>query len=455
METKRFVVVGAGEVGFHLARSLSLEGHDVTVIELDPLKIERIEDELDVLGIAGNGAHHPILELAGVGHCDLFMAVSSNDEANLVASLMAKDMGAARCVVRVGSPEEAITDRRLLERLFRVDLLLSTQLLTTVRLLNGIRGHDTMDVEYLAGGRVQLRRIHLGADSPLTRHPLRDLEIPDGSLVVGLMRDDELTVPAGDDRAMPGDDALILGKTEVIGRTERMLSSSPEDLGTVVLASCGRTGEAVAHALEHLEVEVKLIERDRRRAGQLAAQFPEFEVLHGESTDISLLRSERIDKARTFAALSGNDESNLMACLMAQELGVPQVLALVHRSETSALWHHLGLQQVLSPRALAYERIRAYIASDYNPNIVSLEHGAAQVVERRLQAASPAAGVTLAEISPPRGLIVGAVVRRERVFVPRGNDRLEAGDLVILFVQKEEIETVNLLFPGGREDSLR
>jgi trk system potassium uptake protein TrkA len=380
--------------------------------------------------------------------------VSSNDEANLVASRMAKDMGASRCVVRVGIAEEVITDRRLIERLYGVDLLLSTQLLTTIRLINQIRGHDTMDVEYLAGGRVQLRKIHLGEDSPLTRKPLRDLKLPDGSLVAAIFHGDQLTIPAGNDRADPGDDALILGKTEVIARTERMLSSSREYLGTVVLAGCGGTGTAVAQALEGLEVEVKIIERDRRRAAELAAQFPRYEILHGESTDIALLRSERIEKAQSFAALSGNDESNLMASLMAQELGVPQVMALVQRSETSELWQHLGLQLVLSPRALAYQRIKSYIDSGYSPNIVSLRHGAAQVMERKLAPASPAAGVTLADISPPRGVIVGAVVRKDRVFVPGGDDRLEVGDLVILFVQQDEIETVNLLFPG-REDDLR
>ena len=124
-------------------------------------------------------------------------------------------------------------------------------------------------------------------------------------------------------------------------------------------------------------------------------------------------------------------------------------LRVVDRAETSHLWRRLGLMQVFSPRALAYERIHEYIEGGYSANIVSLRKGAAQVLERRLHPASPAAGVTLAEFSPPRGLIVGAVVRGGKVFVPRGPDRLEAGDLVILFVHAEELATVQLLFPGG------
>jgi trk system potassium uptake protein TrkA len=180
--------------------------------------------------------------------------------------------------------------------------------------------------------------------------------------------------------------------------------------------------------------------------------FPKFQVLQGDATDLAFLKSERVGRARTFIALAGQDERNLMSSLVAQELGVPRVVALVERTETVRLWKRLGLMDVVSPRALAYERIQDYIESGYSPTIVSLQEGAL-VLERRLAPASPAAGVTLAEMNPPRGLIVGTVVRGDKVFVPRGKDRLEVGDLVILFVRQEELDTVRLLFPGRERDS--
>lgn len=451
MADQHFVVMGAGQVGFHLARSLSAQGHSVTVIEVDPERRELIEEELDVLVIGGNGAQPAVLAAAGVAHCDLFMAVSSSDDANLVAARIAKQLGARRTVVRVGHAEELISDRRLLEEVFRVDLLLSTQLLTTTLILNLIRGHNTMAVEYLAGGRVQLRKIRLDADSPLTHSPLRDVDLPRDSLVVAYFRGERLIVPSGDDRAEPGDDALILGTTEVIREAERTASHSREVVGTVVIAGGGKTGRTVAAALESFDARVKIIERNRARALELAALFPRFEILNGDATDPSLLQAERVDRADVVVALTGHDENNLMAALLARDLGVPLELAVVHRGETIDLWHRLGLRHAFSPRTLAYERIREYIDNGYNATIVSLQHGAAQVLERRLAEASPAAGVTLAEMSPPRGLIVGAVVRGKKVFVPRGDDRLEAGDLVILFVQEEELDTVRLLFPGRDE----
>ncbi len=448
MDKQRFVVMGAGEVGFHLARALSDEGHSVTVIETNPERQARIEDELDVAAVAGNGVHVPVLQAAQVERADLFIAVSSSDEANLAGSLLAKRMGAARCVVRVAAAGEVISRRQIYEETFGVDLLLSTQLLTTSRILNLIRGHNTVAVEYFADGKVQLRKISIEAGSLLTRQPLRNVSLPGNSLVAAFFRGDELIIPSGDDRAQEGDEALILGTTEVIAGVERKLCPRPGVLGIVVLAGGGRTAVTVGRALSGLDVDVKVIERDRSRARELAAIFPRYQILHGDATDLALLKAERIGGEGSFVALTGNDETNLMACMLAQDLAIPLVVPLVQRSEAFALWRRLGLAQVFSPRLLAYERIHEYIESGYSSNIVSLQHGDAVVLERRLHQASPAAGVTLAEMNPPRGLIVGAVARGRKVFVPRGPDRLEAGDLVILFVRKEELETAQLLFPG-------
>ena len=451
MGEKRYVVMGAGEVGFHLAQTLSQQGHDVAVIELDPAKQVRIEEELDVLVVPGNGAHPHVLQAAGVAECELFMAVSSSDEANLSAAALAKHLGADRAVVRLGVAEEVITYRRDLEEVFDVDLLLSTQLLTTTRVLNEILGHNTIAVEYLAGGQVQLRKLHLDETSPLVQKPLRDVDLPRNSLVVAFFRGSELVIPGGDDLAQVDDDALILGTADVIEKAELAVACDQRKIGTVVIGGGGGgTGRAVARRLEPLNVRIKIIEREKQRAQNLAKTFPKLEIIHGDITDISLLKAERIDQAETFVALSGNEESNLMASLLAQEIGVPQVLALVHRAETSELWKRLGLQQVISPRSLATERIQEYIDSGYSANIVSLQRGQAQVLERRLAKASPAAGVTLAEMKPPRGVIVGAVKRDDRVFVPDGNDRLQEGDLVILFVEEDELDTMKLLFPGPR-----
>lgn len=448
MDEQRFVVMGAGQVGFYLARALSQQGHSVVVLDLDRRKLRRVEEQLDVSAIRGNGAHVPVLEAAGVEGCDLFLAVASGDESNLSAALLAKRMGATRTVVRLRAAETVYAHRKLYEDVFDADLLLSTNLLTTTRLLDQIRGHDAMAVEYFAEGKVHLRKIHLGERSILTRHQLRDVDLPEGSLVVALFRGDELIIPSGDDHAQTGDDALILAGSDVIDKVEQTLAGKRESLGTVVIAGGGETGSTVAQALKPFDVQVKIIERSLRRAEELASRFPRWEVLHGDATDLSLLQSERVDQAQFFLALSGHDERNLMASLLAQELAVPRVLGVYDRGETLDLCRHLGMREIFSPRLLAYQRIQDYIDNGYRANLASLQGGAAQVIERRVLEGSAAAGATLASLDLPRGVIVGTIVRNGQVLVPKGSDELLAGDLAILFLRREELDKVHLLFPG-------
>jgi trk/ktr system potassium uptake protein len=453
MTRKRFTVMGAGEVGRYLARNLSAEGHHVTLIDRDPEKRKVVEDQLDVGFVLGNGAHVPTLEAAGVADSELFVAASSSDEANLAASLLAKRLGVARSVVRVKTSEDVTKYGRTYESAFGADLLLSTQLLTTTRILNSVLGYNTLEIEYLAGGDLQVRRTHVENGSVLHTTRLADLKLPKGSLVLAFISGDQLIVPTGNDHAQPGDVALILGTSGVIDEVERRVSGHAKRVGHVVIAGGGQTGQAVAAGLAGQVGTIRIIESNRARAEELASRFPQYEIVLGDATDGSFLKSEGVASARAFIALTGHDESNLMACLLAQELGVRHITALVQTSDTSSLWRKVGLVDVVSPRTLAAERIRNYIESDYEPHIVSFENGAAQFMQRRVEIQSLAAGARLAAIEVPRGLIIAAVLRGGHVSVPSGDYRLEVGDEVILFVAKTEAGMAQLVFPGSEPGS--
>jgi trk system potassium uptake protein TrkA len=448
MSAKRYVVMGAGEVGRHLARSLSAHGHEVTVIDFDPEKQRSVEEELDVAFVRGNGSHIPILRKAGVEGCDLFVASSSSDEANLAASLLAKHLGAKRTVVRVRTTEDVTLFGRVYEKKFDADLLLSTQLLTTTQILNHVLGYNTLEVEYLAAGALQVRRTAIEAGSVIAERPLAEADLPRDSLVLALISNGELVVPTGRDRAKVGDEALVIGTPAAIDRVERLVSQHSRRPGRVVIGGGGQTAQSVIEALVERGTRVKVIEHDRTRAEELAAAFPDLDVVHGDVTDMSMLTSEGVEEARAFIALTGNDETNLMACLLAQELGAHHLTALVQKSETSTLWRKVALLNVVSPRTIAAERIQQYIDSDFDAHIVSFQHGAAAFAQRRVHPQSPTVGETLQNVEIPQGLLVAAVIRDGHAFIPRGQARLEAGDDVILFMRRTEADLVELLFPG-------
>ncbi|MCA9512235.1 MAG: Trk system potassium transporter TrkA [Myxococcota bacterium] len=449
---RRYVVMGAGEVGRHLALTLSRAGHTVTIIDHSEEKRPIVEEQLDVGFVHGNGSHVRTLEAAEVARCDLFVAASSSDEANLAAALLAKRAGAPRTVVRLSTSDDITFHGSTYEQAFQADLLLSTQLLATTRILNHVLGYNTLEVEYLARGALQLRKTHIEPGSILLDGTLAQARLPKHSLVLAFLSsqgEQRLVVPTGEDRARPGDDALIFARSSVIDEVERKISAHSKQLGLIVVAGGGKTARSVVRALGRRTRRVKWIELDRARAEALAAEFPSFEIIHGDATDPSTLAAEGVAEAHAFIALTGHDESNLMACLLAQELGVRHITALVERSETSTLWHKVGLLDIVSPRVVAAERIREYIDNDYQASISTLDSGEARFVRRRIQPASPAAGARLADIVVPRGLIVAAILRGDDALVPGGDDRIEVGDEVILFVHRSELALVQLAFPGS------
>lgn len=453
MEKGRFTVMGAGEVGFHVAQTLSQEGNDVTLIDSDPEKQPRIEEELDVSFVVGNGANLEVLQRAEVGSSELFIAVSSSEEANLVACLTAKHLGAERAVVRLETTEDLTIYRATYERLFSADMLLSPQILATNLILNHVLGHNTHDVDYLARGRIQLRKIGIQESSPLTQQRLRDVRMPRASRIVAYIDfDGHVYVPTADSIAQPGHEALVVCATESTSEVEELFAFEIRVPGTVVVAGATSMGVTVARSLAGQVRHVKLIDRDRRKARHLSEAHPEIEVLCGDATDQKFLRSENAGDAEAFIAATGHDDTNLMAGLEAEELGAGKIIVLVDRSETSRLWSRIGTIIPISARFLAAQRIRDYIEHGYRANMISLEEGALRVVQRTIYPESPVAGATLAEINLPEALIVGAVVRGDKIFVPGPKDALLAGDQVVIFAHESEASTVQLFFPGPESE---
>ena len=237
---QRFVVMGAGEVGFHLARKFDHDGHDVVVIDSDPEKQLRVEEELDVNFVLGSGTSVPLLERAAVDGCELFVAASDDEEANLNATLLAKHLGARRAVVRLETIEDVGRYRALYERLFRADLILSSKGLAVVEVLNKVLGHHTHEIDFLAEGQIQLRTIEVQADSEMARLRLREVQLPRGALVVGYLDEEhELSIPQPEDVARVGGQAIVLCTLAQIRHVEELFASQLERPGRVVIAGAG------------------------------------------------------------------------------------------------------------------------------------------------------------------------------------------------------------------------
>ncbi len=447
-----YCVMGIGDMGFHIAEAFGRDGRSLTLIDTDPNKGPRIEEELDAAFVVGNGAQQGVLERARVGEADLFIAASSSEEANLVASVIARNLGAKRCVVRIDTSEDLTTYRRSYERLFGADLLLSPQSLATNAILNVVLGHHTHEVDYLAKGRFELRTIQVQEDSTVARVPMSKVPLPEGARIVGYFdAEHELSIPGPNLRAAPGGLAMVLCRTQTTHEVEELFASRLQEPRTVAIAGGSPAAVAVVRALRNQVKRLRWIERDRRRAEYLAQSFPDVEVLHADPIDAATMESEGLGRADVLIAATSHDDSNVVAGLIAQELGVRQVVALIHHT-TSRLWQRVGEVELVSPHSLAIDHVRNFVANGYKANLVNLADGALQVVQRVIHEASPAAGASLADLQAPRGLIVGAVVRGDRVFMPERSNMLRADDQVILFVHRSQTQMARLLFPGSESE---
>ena len=440
------IVIGAGEVGSHLARILSGQDHDVTLIDTNRERLSGVEEQLDVTTLHGDGTHLHVLRQAEVESCDLLLAVSNRDNVNLVVSRLGKGLGAGRTVVRTSHLEAIVRRRGLYRALFEVNFLLSTQLLTTSRIMERVRQHHNQMIQDFLGGKVQLRQVEVETGSQADGSTLAELGLPSQTLAAALFRGEDLSVPRGETRVEAGDRLLVIASSERMRAAERLFSEEPESLGTVVVVGGGETAQAACRALLHYPVRLKVIEKDKNRCAELSQALPNAMVLHGTATDSGLLMEEFIERASHFLALTGDDETNVVASLMARDQGVRRIITLVHRPDMVTLCHRIGLPDTLSPRQIAAERILEYIDSDFVSNIATIAGGRAQIFERVAQPGSRISGKTLADEVLPTGALVVAIQRGEEIWVPHGHDTIEEGDLLVLFSLQESLDKVVAAF---------
>lgn len=439
------VVIGLGEVGQHLVRVLAREGHELVLIDSDARRIAHAQEHFDVMAIEGYGAREEVLAQAGIGRADLVVAVTDHDEVNLIAALAARQAGARRVVARAQGNEWARWSEGIRYGLFGIDVVINPRVLLAHELARVARSHGAAEVIDLAQARIELAQLDLDATARHLGKPLSALPLPREVLLAAVVRHGELFVPGGADVLLAGDRAYLIGTPSAVMEAEDLLTRKRAAQRVCVVGG-GVIGEAVARELTDDGAQVLLFERDRARAEELAEDLPRCTVVHGDGTDLALLREEDVASYDLFVAVTPEDEVNLMAALLAQRLGVPRTACAVHRGDYSDIYRQLGVDIVLSPRLVASHHILRYARADEVRSLTQLEEGQAEVVELAVPAGSRALGVALRHLDLPRGALVAAIVKRDRVVVPRGDDRIEAGDSAIVLATAGARTAVERLF---------
>jgi trk system potassium uptake protein TrkA len=421
----------------------------VTVIERNPDLASRIQAQLDLLVIEGNGAGVATLEKAGIRNADLLLAVTNFDEVNLISCLIASQFDVELKVARVSNPEYYDSRGILQEKKFGADLLINPEQECAREILKLFRRRAATDVAEFAGGRVLLLALPVADGAPAVGRTLGDIGRTFRGrhfLTVAIDREGTSIIPDGSTRIERGDTIYLVAEAAHLDEAFELLSISQQKVRRVMLLGGGRVGSHLAHMLEEDGVQPTVIERSRERCLVLAEQLETALVLHGDATDIDLLSQEGISETDGLAAVTSEDETNLLASLLAKHLGARKVIALLKRAEYIPLVTRVGIDAAVSPRLSTANRILQHVRGGRIVSMAVMERNQAEAMEFEVLPDSRVAGKRVADLGLPRGAILGSIQRGSEVIIPHGDTQVESGDLVMVFALPGVVEETTDFF---------
>ncbi len=449
----KVIICGAGQVGWQIARHLSGEKNDVTVVDRNPELVHRATDTLDVQGIAGFASYPDVLERAGARDADMIIAATYSDEVNMVTCQVAHSVfSIPRKIARLRSQSylDAIYADLYRRDHLPIDVVISPEREVAEAALRRLATPSAFDAQSFLDGRAQLLGIELEAECPVVNTPLRqltDLFSTLRALVVGVRREGTLFVPEPGDQLFVGDQVYVFAVAEDVDRTMEIFGKSVKQQERVVILGGGNVGLVVARALETRlnRIRAKVIELDRKTAERAADALERTVVLHGDGMNIELLKEAGIGRADAILAVTDDDKVNLLASVRAKSAGCHMSICLVNDPSLVPLMAPLGVDAYINPRTTTVSSILRHIRHGKVRGVYSVGDAEAEVIEAQVLSTSPIAGQTIREASFPEGVLVSAIMKGADIIKPEGSTRIDEGDVIVLFCMTKDVPEVERL----------
>lgn len=437
----RIVVIGAGHVGTTIVEALHDE-HDVTVVDLDPARLSALSYRYDVATVQGNGASRRTLQEAGVQDADLLIACTSRDEINIIAAIFSKKLSpSARTLVRTTDVEYLDVWQ---ERQLDVDFIVSSELETAYAISRIIGVPAARQTDVFAEGQVQIVEFDVERDAhaeELIGLPLRDARVPPDSKVAAIIRGGQSIVPRGDQAIEVGDRIIVIGSPHAAREWSTVLAPERRRVDDVVIFGAGQIGVAVARVLLEQEVRVRLIEKSRERAREVAELLPQARVLNATGLDPDFLERERIGQARAAIFAMRDDAKNLYAATLAKLHGLKFTIGIVHEPVSVDVFERSQIDVAVNPRAVTAEEMVRFAHDPRTQQVAMLEGDRYEVLDITVRSESKLVNTPFREL-PMTGSLIGAIVRDGNAIFPHGDDMLYPGDRAIIFTESSRVGEV-------------
>jgi trk system potassium uptake protein len=447
------VILGAGELGCHLAKALANEEFSVTVIDKDPKKLEALSKEADIATLIAPGTKWKALSDLIEHNPSFFIALTGNDESNLVSCTIAKNLGFPQTIARVKEIGFLSRSRLDFGRLFFVDHFIGTEVITAHDILKSLLNHEDLAVENFAHGTIQMRTFLIPESWPHGKTFLKDLDLPK-EIIISLIRrknpsgKDQIIFPHGEDRLLPKDEVTIIGESQTMYQIHTFFASAEKPIKSVIIVGGTPVALRLAFILEKLDIHVKIIERDLDRCQELADLLPESTILHHDGQDQNFLHSEGVQNAGAFIACTNEDESNLLLALLGKKCGCSKVLALISDVNLAPVLRDLDITVSISEKVNLTNRILSLVHGKKIISIASLCENQAKVLEMKVSAESELVGIPLSDISSrlPKDLLIAAIENRGRIMIGKGTRILSPNDTIIVITSAERVHELSDLF---------
>ena len=452
----RILIAGGGEVGALIARRLTREGNEVTIVEEDAERCQRLEEMLDAQVVRGSASSLKTLKAAGLQYADMLIAVTSIDEVNLLACLIAQAEFNVRVkVARLRTHEVEHWRRICLDAGLLIDLMIHPESELAARILPVLRLPGVSDVVDFAGGKVKLVGLTIEAGNWVAGKTMQELAMagpPEHSLVAMIFRGTQVIIPHGDEKVLPEDHVYVVTRQEDLPALLKFMGlHTQESLDRVFILGGKQVGIRIAEELEELDVNVKLFERDAARCERIVQILDRTVVVPADGTDAETLVQENVNGVNAYLALTNDDEDNLIAALLARRLGAKKVVALINRLNYLPMAQRLGISTSISPRLVTVDRILQFVRKGVVLSVTTFREEEAEAIELLAAAGSPFIGKPLRDLKLPREAIVGAIARKEGdVIVPRGDAVIREGDRVIFFALESAVQALEKAFLAGK-----
>jgi trk system potassium uptake protein TrkA len=449
----KVIICGAGQVGWQIARHLSGERNDVTIVDSNPDLVRRATETLDVQGVAGFASYPDILDRAGARDAEMIIAATYSDEVNMVTCQVAHSVfGVNRKIARLRSQSylDAIYSDLYRRDHMPIDVVISPEREVASAALQRLAASAVFDTEVFMDGQSHLLGVHIDEDCPVLETPLRemtDLYSTLRAVIVGVRREGRLFAPSSKDELKVGDGIYVFTHRDDLSRTMEVFGKKNSLQERVVLVGGGNVGLSVAQHLESdsRRIRTKVIEKNRLCAERAAEALERTIVLNGDGLDAELLSEAGIARADAMMAVTDDDKTNMLACVRAKAEGCDYVIALINDPTLVPLLTPLGIDAYINPRATTVSSILRHIRHGRVRAVYSIGDAEAEVIEAEVLSTSPIAGQLISEIDFPEGALVGMIRKGDELIRPKGKTRIDVGDVIAVFAMSEDVPQVEQL----------